>query len=252
MPVMDEFKEEREALKHGTLKQKWQYFLDYYKWFVIVGVLILIFAGSFLYQLITRKERAIFAALVNAYELEPAVAYPETFAEYAGIDLEEYDVFFDSSMYLDSSNLAAVDENTMATTQKLMVYIAAREIDILVASESTINSYAYNETFHDLRTILSAEQIKKYEPYFYYMDQAVADARNEADVTGEDYVSVPDYPSPRNPEAMENPIPVGIYLDAAEGLLENYYFSDDAVILSVPANTPHSENAVKFIDFIFQ
>ena len=66
MPVMDEFKEEREALKHGTLKQKWQYFLDYYKWFVIVGVLILIFAGSFLYQLITRKERAIFAALVNA------------------------------------------------------------------------------------------------------------------------------------------------------------------------------------------
>ena len=121
MPVMDEFKEEREALKHGTLKQKWQYFLDYYKWFVIVGVLILIFAGSFLYQLITRKERAIFAALVNAYELEPAAAYPETFAEYAGIDLEEYDVFFDSSMYLDSSNLAAVDENTMATTQKLMV-----------------------------------------------------------------------------------------------------------------------------------
>ena len=219
---------------------------------MIVGVLILIFAGSFLYQLITRKERAIFAALVNAYELEPAAAYPETFAEYAGIDLEEYDVFFDSSMYLDSSNLAAVDENTMATTQKLMVYIAAREIDILVASESTINSYAYNETFHDLRTILSAEQIKKYEPYFYYMDQEVADARNEADVTGEDYVSVPDYPSPRNPEAMENPIPVGIYLDAAEGLLENYYFSDDAVILSVPANTPHSENAVKFIDFIFQ
>ncbi len=252
MPVMDEFKEEREALKHGTLKQKWQYFLDYYKWFVIVGVLILIFAGSFLYQLITRKERAIFAALINAYELEPAAAYPETFAEYAGIDLEEYDVFFDSSMYLDSSNLAAVDENTMATTQKLMVYIAAREIDILVASESTINSYAYNETFHDLRTILSAEQIKKYEPYFYYMDQEVADARNEADVTGEDYVSVPDYPSPRNPEAMENPIPVGIYLDAADGLLENYYFSDDAVILSVPANTPHSENAVKFIDFIFQ
>lgn len=252
MPVMDEFKEEREALKHGTLKQKWQYFLDYYKWFVIVGVLILIFAGSFLYQLITRKERAIFAALVNAYELEPAAAYPETFAEYAGIDLEEYDVFFDSSMYLDSSNLAAVDENTMATTQKLMVYIAAREIDILVASESTINSYAYNETFHDLRTILSAEQIKKYEPYFYYMDQSIADARNEADTTGDDYVSVPDYPSPRNPEAMENPIPVGIYLDEAEDLKENYYFMDETVILGIPANTQHLENAVQYIDFIFQ
>ena len=29
MPVMDEFKEEREALKHGTPKQKLAYFWDY-------------------------------------------------------------------------------------------------------------------------------------------------------------------------------------------------------------------------------
>lgn len=252
MPVMDEFKEEREALKHGTPKQKWQYFLDYYKWFVIVGVLILIFAGSFIYQLVTRKDRAIFVALLNVYDLEDAETYPEKFAEYAGIDPEEYDIYFDSSMHMDSSNLAAVDENTMATTQKLMVYIAAQEIDILVASESTINSYAYNETFYDLSSVLSEEQYEKYEPYFYYMDQSIADARNEADTTGDDYVSVPDYPSPRNPEAMENPIPVGIYLDEAEDLKENYYFMDETVILGIPANTQHLENAVQYIDFIFQ
>lgn len=252
MPVMDEFKEERAALKQGTPRQKWQYFLDYYKWFVIVGVLILIFAGSFIYQLVTQKERALYAALLNAYEAEAAETYPEKYAEYAGIDLEEYDVYFDSSMFMDSSNLAAVDETTMATTQKLMVYIAAKEIDILVAGESITNSYAYNETFCDLRTVLSEEQYAKYEPYFYYMDQAVADARNEAEASGDDYVNVPDYPSPRNPEAMENPIPVGIYLDEAESLKENYYFTDETVILSIPANTEHLENAVQYIDFIFQ
>jgi len=252
MPVMDEFKEEREALKHGTPKQKWQYFLDYYKWFVIVGILIIIFAGSFIYQMVTQKDRAFYAALLNVYELEPAETYPEKFAEYAGIDPNEYDVFFDTSMHMDSSNLAAVDENTMATTQKLMVYIAASEIDALIAGESTMNSYAYNETFYDLGSVLSEEQFKKYEPYFYYMDKAVADARNEAEATGDDYVNVPDYPSPRNPEAMENPIPVGIYLDEADSLKENYYFSDETVILGIPANTDHLENALKYIDFIFQ
>lgn len=252
MPVMDEFKEEREALKHGTPKQKWQYFLDYYKWFVIVGALILIFAGSLIYQMATRKERAIYAALLNTYELDTAEDYSEKFAEYADIDTEEYEVYFDCSMYLDSSNLAAVDQNTMATTQKLMVYIAAQEIDVLIANEPTINSYAYNGTFHDLSSILSEEQFEKYEPYFYYMDQAVADARNDADVTGEDYVNVPDYPSPRNPESMEKPIPVGIYLDEAEDLKENYYFMDETVILGIPANTQHLENAVQYIDFIFQ
>lgn len=252
MPVMDEFREEREALRHGTFKQKFSYFLDYYKWPVIVAVLILCFAGSLIYQTVTRKDRAIFVALLNVYELESAEEYPNRFAEYIGQDPEEYEFYFDTSMHMDSSDLTAYDETTMATTQKLMVYIAAREIDILVASESTTNSYAYSETFYDLSAVLSEEQFEKYEPYFYYMDQAVADARNEADEAGEEYVNVPDYPSPRNPEAMENPIPVGIYLDAADGLMENYFFTDETVILTVPANTEHLETALQFIDFIFQ
>lgn len=252
MPVMDEFKEEREALRHGTPKEKFQYFLDYYKWYVIVGVLILIFVGSFVYQYVTRKERAIFVAMVNTYATDTAdEEYPQKFAAYAGIDTDAYDILFDSSMYLDTTDLAAVDETTMATTQKLMVYIAAKEIDVLTADESTINSYAYNGVFYDLRTILTEEQIEKYEPYFYYMDQAVADAREEADVSEDAYVSVPDYPAPRNPEAMEEPVPVGIYLDEAKGVKEYYYFAEDT-ILGIPANTEHLENAVKYLDFIFQ
>lgn len=252
MPVMDEFREEREALKHGTFKEKFTYFLDYYKWYVIAAVLVLCFAGSLIYQTVTQKDRAIFVALLNVYELEPAEEYPNRFAEYAGLDPETYEVFFDTSMHMDSSDLTAYDENTMATTQKLMVYLAAKEIDILVASESTTNSYAYNEMFYDLSALLSEEQYEKYEPYFYYMDQAVADARNEAADVEEEYINVPDYPSPRNPEAMEDPIPVGIYLDKAEGLMENYYFTDETVILSVPANTEHLDIAKQYIDFIFQ
>ena len=252
MPVMDEFKEEREALKHGTFKQKFSYFLDYYKWYVIAAVLILFFAGSLIYQAVTQKDRAIFVALLNVYELEPSEEYPARFAEYIGIDPDEYDVYFDTSMHMDSSDLTAYDETTMATTQKLMVYIAAKEIDVLIANESTTNSYAYNETFYDLSAVLSEEQFEKYKPYFYYMDQAVAEAINEADNTGEEYVSVPDYPSPRNPEAMENPIPVGIYLDEADALMENYYFTDGTVILTIPANTEHLDAAKQYIDFIFQ
>ena len=252
MPVMDEFKEERAALRNGTPKEKFQYFLDYYKLYVIVGILVLVSAGSIIYQMVTQKERAIFVALLNVYEQESAEEYPQKFAEYAGIDMGEYDVMFDTSMYMDGSDLTAYDETTMATTQKLMVYIAAREIDVLIASESTTNSYAYNETFYDLSVLLTEEQYEKYKPYFYYMDQAVADARNEADASGEDYVNVPDYPSPRNPEAMENPIPVGIYLDAAEALKENYHFTDETVILSVVANTEHPSTAAQYIDFVFQ
>lgn len=252
MPVMDEFREEREALKNGTLKQKFNYFLDYYKWYVVVAVLILIFAGSLIYQTVTRKERGIYCVLLNAYGTEQSDEYPLLFGEYAGIDPDTYDIIFDNSMFLNSSDIASYDENTVATTQKLMVLIAARELDTLTASESTINSYAYNDTFYDLSALLTKDQYEKYEPYFYYMDRAVLREMEEMEVGSDDYVSIPDYPSPRNPESMEEPVPVGIYLDEAPGIKEHYLFTDETVIVTVLANTEHTENAVKYIDFLFQ
>ena len=36
MPVMDEFKEERAAMKNGTPKEKNPYFYYYYNWYYIV------------------------------------------------------------------------------------------------------------------------------------------------------------------------------------------------------------------------
>ena len=51
MAVMDEFKEEREALKRGTPKQKLAYFWYYYKWHVIISVIIIGMLVSFIYQI---------------------------------------------------------------------------------------------------------------------------------------------------------------------------------------------------------
>lgn len=37
MPVMDEFREEREAMKQKSFKERFLYFCEYYKWHVIGG-----------------------------------------------------------------------------------------------------------------------------------------------------------------------------------------------------------------------
>ena len=52
MPVMDEFKEERESLKNGTPKQKLTYFWDYYKWHVIVAIVAIIVVVTFIQQIL--------------------------------------------------------------------------------------------------------------------------------------------------------------------------------------------------------
>ena len=251
MPVMDEFREERQALKNGTPKEKLSYFFYYYKWHTIVVIAVLALAVSMIYQMVTQKEDALYVALLNVVEAESAPEYRQKFAEYAGIDTDTYNIQFDTSMRIDLSD-SSPDENPMASSQKLMVYIAAQEIDVLVGGESAINNYAYNDTFYDLREYLTEEQIARYESSFYYMDRAVARAREEAALTSEDFTDLPEYPSPKNPEAMEDPVPVGIYLDENADIRENYYFLDGEVILSVVINGTNTENASKYIDFVLQ
>ena len=70
MAVMDEFKEEREALKNGTPKQKLAYFWYYYKWHVIISVIIIGMLVSFIYQYVNRKDIAFNAVLLNASSLD--------------------------------------------------------------------------------------------------------------------------------------------------------------------------------------
>lgn len=252
MPVMDEFREEREALKHGTFKQKFSYFVYYYKWHVIVAVAVIFFLVSIIYQMATQKDNALYVAMVNVMEITDSEEYSHKYAEYAGIDENTYNLMFDTSMRMDLSNLNSLTEDTITSSQKLMVYIAAQEIDLLISDEFVIGSNAYNDTFYDLREILTAEQIAMYEPYFYYMDQAVADRRKEQDIFAEDYEPSADYPDGRNPEAMENPIPVGIYLNETQLFNESFYYPREDIILGVVGNTKNLENAVKCIDFIMQ
>ena len=139
MPVMDEFREEREALKHGTPKQKFRYFLDYYKWHVVAAVAIIVFAASMIYNMATRKEMAFSVSLVNAFDIGTGEEQLASFAEYAGIDTEEFDVMADSSMQIDYTS---TDQNTAASLQKLMVLVAApKGIEVVQSAHPDVEIY---------------------------------------------------------------------------------------------------------------
>ena len=167
MAVMDEFKEEREALKNGTPKQKLAYFWYYYKWHVIIAVVVIAMAGSFIYQLMNRKDPAFYTVLLNASLLDQMSSeQPEfitDFAEKEGIDLNTSDITFDTSIRIVEDSM---DETSVTSSQKLMVYVAANELDSMITDFSSFQKYANSSTFHDLRDILTDEQIQALEPYF--------------------------------------------------------------------------------------
>ena len=118
MPLMDEFKEERDAVKNGTPKQKLAYFWDYYKWYVIVGIAAIIILIATIRDIVNKKEIAFFACMLNLsseYMDDSATESAKGFTEYSGIDTKEYEVRLDTSFQLNDRADVAVN-----TSQKLL------------------------------------------------------------------------------------------------------------------------------------
>ena len=135
MPVMDEFREEREAIKQKSFKERFLYFCDYYKWHVIGGVALIAIVISLIHSLATRKDWAFYGAFVNAYQTPDYNAFCEDFAGYADIDLGEYDVLLDTNIYITDS---IFDPGNVDTMERLMVYIAAGDMDVMASGPTII------------------------------------------------------------------------------------------------------------------
>ena len=249
MPLMDEFKEERAALKNGTPKEKLSYFWYYYKWHTVAIIAIAFFVVSFVYQFATKKETAFYAVMMNASPVTDGTEYSRAFADYAGIDLNKNEFFFDTSIRVGADDI--VGDVNYTTMQKLVVYTAAAELDAMVTDTESFQKYANSYTFYDLRNILTEEQIAEYEPYFYYVDWATVEAIETAN-TSFDETFVPTYKDPTKPEEMEQPVPVGIYLNSCDDLMKNFYFRGEDVVMGVYGNTTHLETTLKYIDFLME
>ncbi len=250
MAVMDEFKEEREALKHGTPKQKFAYFMDYYKWYVIAAVIAVILVSYTIYEIATRKETVFYTCLLNTLDMG-AEEYNAGFEEAVGLDTEEYRMLFDSGTWIDPYSM---DETTMANSQKLMAHLAAGELDTMITDMESITNYAYQDNFLTMEEFLTPEQYEKYQPYFYYIDAKAMEEWNN-------FISDPDnlmldisfeFPDPRKPEEMEEPVAMGIFLDECEKLKECYHFRSDDVVFGVFGNTSHKETALQYLEYLMQ
>lgn len=250
MPVMDEFREEREALKNGTLKQKLQYFWDYYKWYVICGCFGLILLSVFIKDMLDNKEFAFYGFFINTNANSAvSTAFLDTFVDIAGLDTETYAVVIDSSQTIVKNSY---DEITNAAHQKLTISIMAEEVDFVAMDENTFGQYASTSTYFDLREILTEEQLEKFEPYFYYVDMAdVRKIEESRKQTSYDVYQGAEYDH-TSPEGLEDPVPMAIYIHSSEKLTSAYDFYGNPAVLGIPLNTKHLDTVLQFMEYIIE
>lgn len=250
MPVMDEFREERETIKNGSFKQKWQYFWDYYKWHVICGAFIIVLLVIFIRDILNNKDFAFHGFFINTRENHGvSELFLADFIQLAELDTENYAVVIDSD---ESIIKGAYDEITSAAHHQLTISIMAEEVDFVAMDEDTFSQYASTATYFDMREILSEEQIAKFEPYFYYVDMAdvrkIEESRKHASANvypGKEYDHT-------TPEGQEDPVPIAIYIHGSEKLTAAYDFYCEPVVLGIPLNTQHLDTSLKFIEYILE
>lgn len=263
MPLMDEFKEEREEIKNASFKKRSEYFWEYYKWWVIGGIIVLITVFMIVRGIVTHKKDVLYVAMINAIQLDESSVNStinEPFLTAHDFDVKKNNILFDIDFKMNISSTAHYSANTIpaGTTdsvsitnsanarQTLSVYIAAASIDVMVSSENWFDEYAYGGFYLPLSEYLTEEELEKYSDHLYYYDQAVRDRYKKAS-DDMDYEYSEMYPDPYDLEAMENPVAVGIIADDNTLLGSNFVFAteskEDKIVAGVLSNCQNVELA---------
>ncbi len=244
MFLKQEFDNAKKQMDGKTFQEKASYFWYYYKWHTIILLLLIVAAINIIYTNLTSKECVLNGAFLNtSYAYADTSNLEKGFLEQNNLDTQKYEIILDTSLGY-STATQTVDSASYETVQVLMAKVAAEELDFLLDMGSFIYDLAYKQYFVDLTTVLSENQLQKYESYLLYIDSACFDD-SYSDIETE-------YPDATKPELMESPIPVLINVSNIDKLTDIYPSDSTTLLLGVIANGPNAEMAIKFIDYLFQ
>lgn len=252
--VIDEIREQHLKTRDMTKKGKLEYFWYYYKVHTIAGLFILIMAVSLIHDMATSKDFILNCIMANSFQLN-SETLENTFAEYAGLDLNEYDCYIDTSTTL---SLTTYDQYNMAAVQKIMAQMQSRDLDAIVFNSEIFNNYSLNGMFLDLRTVMTEQELEKYQDQLYYVDQAEIDRKSEEAMEPDTLTEMAEIDVEadtllhRHPEDMQEPIPIGVFLTDSPFIAQSgSYHTSLQPVFGIVSTTQRAEVAKQYLDFLW-
>ncbi|ROR28566.1 hypothetical protein EDD66_104152 [Mobilisporobacter senegalensis] len=211
---------EKQKLKNMTMKEKFQYFNDYYKTKTIVAGIAIVTSVSIMYTVLSPKpDTVLYAAIVNDSLGEDAKEQLITeFASLADIDLSSKEIILDSSYFISEEN----SNTSMASEQKLTTYIFAKDIDVIITDEKQFSKYANQGYFDNLSDHLPTDLYSDLSDSFYLANDSENNSINA----------------------------YGIYLDKSKIYSQTGSIIDKPVI-GIIANSKNKMYSVEFIRYLF-
>ena len=247
MTIFEHIKQQHANIKDRPKEERWQYFLDYYKWHALAVLLAIVLLIQGVVSIVNRKEVVFSGILLNCVISIDDDDFLQEFYDRAGINSKNQQAGFYTDIVLTENN----NKNDINAFQRIMAGIATRDTDFIVGQTENFRLCAYNSSkiFMDLQTFLDEDTLNKLSDRLYYIDGAVLEKL--AVPVGELQDANITYPDPTKPETMENPIPVGINISDCTDFQEAYYFPNTTLYLGVIANTSRPELTKQFIEYLF-
>ncbi len=219
--LIRDIKKDRETLKTLTFRQKIRFILDYYKgqmFALFICLLFLFYIGDLLYQ--SSQIIDLQGFFINDRQnLFPAEELIEDFSAYQETP-SGHRICFEDSLYV---TLGSSNEYNAASQEKIVAYVAAKQLDFLIAPEELAKYYADSFLLYDLDQLLPAPLKEQLQEDFYYAK----------DGTGQEKACGLNL---RRSRFLENPV-----YDGAE----DYY-------LLVLSYTPRTNAVVSFIEYAYK
>lgn len=212
---------EKEKLKGMPFTKKIGYLWDYYRYHAL-AIIILIAIISYAIHTFTgpKIENKLLAVIINnTIPSEVWDEHVDIVSDYLEIDPETESINLDYRFYYNGDV-----EYEINMRQTFVVYVAASEIDVVIAPLSEFSTYVENGFFAPLSEQLPTDLYSSLADKLYLG-------------TTEDNPKVAAY---------------GIYLEDTKLYRENSYPTEnDPVLIGIVSNSLHKDNSVEFIRFLF-
>lgn len=217
--------EEKERLGKMTLAQKREHIWEYYKVQIISAIILIAATVGIIYMYkINDYENVFYAVVIDggiSGMSERKDILTTEFTEYLGIDGKDERVLFDNNYTLTYIN--SIDQAPYVDAEKIMTQIATGSIDCIIADKAQLNGFSTvsESAYIDLSICLTPEEFAAIKEHvIYYRLKDGTEIPNAIDLSGTRIVTEMGL-------TVNNPC-FGITISA-----------------------PNSENAVKFIRYIF-
>lgn len=213
---------EKEKLKGLPWNKKISYFWDYYRYHVLLFIVLAAFISYAIYTFTKPKvEPRLYTAIVNnTVDTQIWDEYAEKMDEHLKLDTVSENVVLNYNFQYNGS-----PEYEVNSRQAFAIYLAASEIDVIIAPLSEFSNYVDKGFFTPLSDQLPTDLYSSLTDRFYLADT-------------EDNPRVSAY---------------GIYLGDTKLYREHsmYVDDDDPILIGIVLNSNYKENAAEFIRYIY-